>query len=83
MSKLTDKIDSLNIAPVAISHVFERKDKVTLLNSINETNAELAKEFSENSKEETLQVISSASTVSCVTLLESLGVANDENSLLI
>ncbi len=83
MSKLTDKIDSLNITPVAISHVFERKDKVTLLNSINETNAELAKEFSENPKEETLQVISSASTVSCVTLLESLGVANDENSLLI
>ncbi len=83
MSKLTDKIDSLNIAPVAISYVFERKDKVTLLNSINETNAELAKEFSENPKEETLQVISSASTVSCVILLESLGVANDENSLLI
>ncbi len=82
MSKLTDKIESLNIAPVAISRLYERKDKVTLLNSINETNAELATEFSKNPKEETLQDISSASTVSCVFLLTSLGVANDENSLL-
>ena len=82
MSKLTDKIESLNIKPVAVSRVYEEKDKVTLFNSINETNAELAKEFSENPKEETLQDISSASTVSCVFLLTSLGVAADENSFL-
>ena len=83
MSKLTDKISDLNIEPVAQSFVFERKDKVQLFNKINETNEEVAKDFSENPSEEKLKAISLDSTVACVVLLESLGVANDEDSLLL
>jgi hypothetical protein len=53
-----------------------------LFNKINETNEVTAKDFSENPSEEKLKAISLDSTVSCVILLESLGVANDEDSLL-
>lgn len=83
MSKLTDKISDLNIEPVALSFIFERKDKIKLFNKINETNEIAAKDFSENPSEEKLKAISLDSTVACVVLLESLGVANDEDSLLL
>lgn len=82
MSKLTDKISDLNIEPVAQRFIFDRKDKIKLFNKINETNEVTAKDFSENPSEEKLKAISLDSAVSCVVLLESLGVANDEDSLL-
>jgi hypothetical protein len=82
MSKLTVKISDLNIEPVAQSFIFERKDKIKLFNKINETNEVTAKDFSENPSEEKLKAISLDSTVSCVVLLETLSVANDEGSLL-